>query len=213
MQNYKFGLFLFYIFYSFAFSESVVAQTLYIIGDSLTEGYGVSESDAYPRKLEQLLNKNYPKLRVVSGSISGATTAGATDRVKWFKQDKADEKIFLLALGGNDLLRGIPPESSYKNLKTAILEARSMSSLVVLAGMKVPKNYGTPYRKDFDTIYPKLAKDLSVPFIPFLLEGVGSIPAFNQPDGIHPNAQGHTKIATHVYEALLPLLEKRKQAK
>ncbi len=203
------------LFPSLVFLTSLVltpychSTTLFIIGDSLTAGFGVSPEESYPKQLETLLRKDFPTLNVVSGGISGATTAGGDSRVLWFKAHKDPTKIFLIALGGNDLLRGIKPEASFQNLKKAILAAKSLKGDVFVAGMKVPLNYGAEYRSRFESIYPKLSRELNVPLLPFLLEGIGGVPALNQSDGIHPNAEGHRRIAEHVAVFLRPYLSKR----
>ena len=181
-----------------------------ILGDSLTEGFGVDESDCYPALLEYKLNtemhsktgKNY---KVINGGISGSTTSGGVSRIEWFLRSKPD--FLILALGGNDGLRGIPVEKIKENLEKVVLAAKENGIPTLLAGMKIPPNYGLAYSLSFSQLFPTLADTFDIPLIPFLLEGVGGNPEMNLPDRIHPNARGHKLICEIVYQALSPILE------
>ena len=180
-----------------------------ILGDSLTEGYGVLESEAYPSLLEEKLNKELSprtnlRYKIVNGGISGATTSGGVSRIEWFLQAKPD--YLLVALGGNDGLRGIPVEEMKKNIDRILKAANQNDIPTMLAGMKIPPNYGPEYSAAFAQAFEDLAQKNEVPLIPFLLEGVGGNPDLNLPDRIHPNAQGHRTLCQTVYQSLAPNL-------
>jgi acyl-CoA thioesterase-1 len=180
------------------------AKTVLVVGDSLTEGYGLDPDDAFPAHMERLLRPQIAGIKVINGGISGSTTASAEQRVKWFAKTKAEVIVF--TLGANDGLRGVAVGESRKNLERAIRSARASGMKVLLAGMKLPLNYGRAYRQEFEAMYASLSKELQVPLLPFLLEGVGGVPAMNQADGIHPNKAGHQKIAENLVRALRPHL-------
>jgi len=188
------------------------AFKILILGDSLTEGYGVQESQAYPTLLEKRLNLEISphtamSYSVINGGITGSTSSGGVSRIQWFLQCKPD--LLLLALGGNDGLRGVPVKETRQNLRTILEKAQEHRITAVLAGMKIPPNYGPVYSEEFAEIFPSLADSLDIPLIPFLLEGVGGNPKFNLPDRIHPNPAGHKIISDlvfrHLSEELLPL--------
>ncbi|MDG0964947.1 MAG: arylesterase [Opitutales bacterium] len=177
-----------------------------IVGDSLTEGYGVSESEAYPFILEKKLNleskgglnKNF---QVINGGISGATTSGGVSRINWLLRSNPD--YLILALGGNDGLRGIPIEKIKENLSEIVVAAQKNNIPILLAGMKIPPNYGLEYSDSFTNLYSQVSREYNISLIPFLLEGVGGEPSMNLPDRIHPNPKGHEIIAKTVHEHLL----------
>ncbi len=174
------------------------------LGDSLTEGYGVAPEQSYPSLLERRLRQSgHAEARVVNAGISGSTTASAVSRLRW--QLKAKPDVVILALGANDGLRGLQIEETRKNLGEAIALARSRDVRVVLAGMKLPPNYGLDYTRRFEALFPALAQKHDVALIPFLLEGVAAKPELNLPDGIHPNAAGYQIVVENVLETLLSL--------
>lgn len=175
------------------------------LGDSLTEGYGVSKVKSYPEMAKSYLDKKGIAITVLNGSISGSTTASSLSRLKWFLKSKPD--LVFLALGANDGLRGIKVPESKKNLSDTIKAAKEAGIQVVIAGMMVPPNYGPDYGKAFRSMYPELAKEYKVPHLPFLLEGVAGEKKYNQEDGIHPNENGHEKMGKLVGEFLYPLLK------
>ncbi|MEM7583658.1 MAG: arylesterase [Acidobacteriota bacterium] len=175
------------------------------LGDSLTAGYGLSEAQAFPALIEAQLNQEERRARVVNAGISGDTTAGGLDRLDWLLQQQPD--ILMVCLGANDGLRGLSLESSQANLRSIITRAQERDIRVLLAGMLIPPNYGQDYTDRFAAIYPTLAKELGVPLIPFLLEGVAARPELNLPDGIHPTAEGQEIIASTVMPFLVPLIE------
>lgn len=178
-----------------------------MIGDSLTEGYNLSREQSYPFLVEQkLVAKGYSDLKVTNGGVSGATSASAISRLKWHLRSKEKWTVLILALGANDGLRGIDPSATKSNLLGAIKLAKENNIQVLLAGMKVPPNYGQDYAKKFETLFTDLAKQEKVPLIPFLLKDVGGEPSKNLPDGIHPNAEGYKIVADTVLSHLEPLL-------
>ena len=180
--------------------------TILILGDSLTEGYGIDEDLAYPTLLEKRLNHESNKgakrpYRIINGGISGSTTSGGVSRIDWFLRAKPD--FLILALGGNDGLRGIPVEKIKSNLIKVVKAAQSNTIPVLIAGMKIPPNYGLPYSEAFSKIFPQIAMEYDIPLLPFLLEGVGGNPKMNLPDRIHPNPDGHRVIAETVHNRLI----------
>lgn len=180
-------------------------KKILFLGDSLTEGYGVSKSLGYPQIAKNYLAEKGIQITVLNGSISGSTTASSTSRLKWFLKTKPD--LIFLALGANDGLRGIKVPESKKNLGKTIKLAKEANIKVVLAGMMVPPNYGPDYGKDFKAMYVDLSKEFKIPRLPFILKGVAGEKEFNQEDGIHPNEKGHKKIGVLVGEFLYPLLK------
>ncbi|PWU17489.1 MAG: arylesterase [Bdellovibrio sp.] len=177
-------------------------KTLVVLGDSLTEGYGVPRDKAFPALLEKMINDKSPapKWKVVNAGISGSTSASGPQRMAW--QLKGHPDLIILALGGNDGLRGFKVSETRKNLAETIRLARDQKVPVILAGMRMPPNYGMEYTKDFREIFPELAKDFGIPLIPFLLDKVAGIRELNQNDGIHPTEKGHELIAETVYKSI-----------
>ncbi len=184
----------------------VLAETrILALGDSLTEGFGVESTEAYPHLLEtKLKEKGYTNLKIINAGISGSTSASAVSRVKWYLRLKPE--IIILALGANDGLRGLSIVNMKRHLGAAIELARKRDIKVLLAGMQMPLNYGARYTMDFKNAFYELAEKNRVPLIPFLLEGVGGVPELNLPDGIHPNPAGHRIIMNNVLKYLEPLL-------
>lgn len=179
-------------------------KTLIFIGDSLTEGYGVNLSEAFPEVVRGRLTTQGHKVRVINGGISGSVSADADRRVRWYLKTKPD--VLILALGANDGLKGTPPETVKKNLAAAIDLAKSHQVKVLLCGIRLFTNFGPDYTKKFERIYHELAKEKGVPFIPFLLEDVALKKELNQSDGKHPNAKGHKLIGERVARELEKLL-------
>jgi len=176
-----------------------------ILGDSLTEGYGVSPDQAYPALLEKKLNASrlpgHPPYEVINGGVTGSTTSGGASRIDWYLKNPPD--YLVVALGGNDGLRGISPEESKKNLASILDQAKQRGVPAMLAGMKMPPNYGLDYRQSFENIFPELAREKKVPLLPFLLEEVGGRADMNLPDRIHPNPAGHKKICQTMHQHLI----------
>lgn len=180
---------------------SQTAQNLVIIGDSLTEGYGVNASQSYPALLENKIKQSGKNWKVSNHGISGSTSASALGRVKWILKNPPN--LVVLALGANDGLRGLKTEATQKNLDDAIKLLKEKNIKVILVGMKMPPNYRAgSYAKNFEAIYPALAKKHKIPLVPFMLEGVAGKPELNLKDGIHPNAKGHEIMAENIYKSL-----------
>lgn len=173
-------------------------QKIIFIGDSLTEGYGVSLDQAYPALIQEKAKADGKNWLLVNAGISGSTTASALSRVKW--QLKQKPSAIFLALGANDGLRGVPVKTSEANLASAIEAAQGAKVKIWLAGMKLPPNYGAQYTADFEKMFSRLAKKYHVPLLPFLLDKVAGRPELNQADGIHPNEKGHKILAETVYK-------------
>jgi acyl-CoA thioesterase I len=166
------------------------------LGDSLTAGYGLPESEAFPARLEAWLQRRGIAARVVNAGVSGDTTAGGLARLDWTLADKPD--LVILALGANDALRGIDPATVRANLDKMIQKIEAAGAKVLLLGMLAPPNWGEAYSKAFDRIFPDLARAHRVPLYPFLLEGVAMKPELNQADGLHPNAHGVVVLVDHI---------------
>lgn len=177
---------------------------LVILGDSLTEGLGVAKENTFAAVLQKKINESGKKWEVINSGISGATSASGPSRMKW--NLKAKPQMVIIALGANDGLRGLPIESTEKNLDQTIEIAEKEKIKVVIAGMLLPPNYGEAYSKKFKDLYQKISQKHKLKKIPFLLEGVAGNPEMNQDDGIHPNEKGHQKIAETVYQAIKDLL-------
>ncbi len=185
-------------------SFQLKAKTVLFLGDSLTEGYELSREEAFPALIEKALKPKYADLKVVNGGVSGATTASGLKRLNWYVKAKPD--IMVLALGANDGLRGMNLTESEKNLDDIIKKALDQKIKVLLVGMKMPTNYGEPYRSNFEKLFPALAKKHKLPLVPFLLEGVAGDTKLNISDGIHPNPEGHKVMARLIQKHLEPLL-------
>jgi acyl-CoA thioesterase-1 len=170
----------------------------------LTEGFQLEKEDAFPSVIEKNLKPKHPDLKVINGGVSGATSVSGLKRLGWYVKARPD--IIVLALGSNDGLRGMDLKETEKNLSLVIEKAQSENIKILLVGMKMPTNYGEPYRSNFEKLFPALAKKYKVPLVPFLLEEVGGNPKLNISDGIHPNPEGHKIMAKTVQKALEPLL-------
>ena len=180
------------------------AATVLFLGDSLTEGHELAKEDAFPAVIERTLKPKHPDLKVVNGGASGATSASGLKRLDWYVKAKPD--IMVLAFGANDGLRGMNLKESEKNLESIIEKAKGQKIKVIMVGMKMPTNYGEPYRTNFEKLFGNLAKKYDLPLVPFLLEGVAGNPKLNISDGIHPNPEGHKIMAKTVLKYLEPLL-------
>ena len=178
---------------------------IFCLGDSLTAGYGVAEEFNYPTRLQRIYDQERPgQIKVINAGVSGSTTTGAYDRLKFALRAKPD--IVVLALGANDGLRGKDLPQVKKNLIKTIELAQENKIQVLLVGMKIPPNYGKAYSEAFEAIYPELARRYKLALVPFMLEGVAGRPELNQPDGIHPLAEGYQPVTQLIHRALAPLL-------
>lgn len=182
-------------------------KVILFFGDSLTAGYGIELEEAFPaltQKRIDSLNLNYT---IVNSGLSGETTAGGLNRLNWVLNQKVD--VFVLELGANDGLRGIPLNETSSNLQAIInlVKKKNIDTRIVLAGMQIPPNMGPEYTKEFREIFPKLAKENNIPLVPFLLENVAGNPELNLEDGIHPTAEGHQIVMENVWLVLSEVLK------
>ena len=177
-------------------------KTILFFGNSLTAGYGVDPSEAFPALIQNKIDSLKLNYKVINAGVSGETSAGGNSRVNWILRQPVD--IFVLELGGNDGLRGIPLTETRKNLQAIIdkLKAKYPEVKLVLAGMQIPPNMGQQYTTEFKNIYTGLAAKNGIPLIPFLLQGVGGEVKLNQQDGVHPTAEGHKIVAENVWNVL-----------
>ena len=187
-------------------SGSAAARTAQILafGDSLTAGFGLPRDQSFPAQLERRLRADGIDVRVINGGQSGDTTAGGRARLDWSLADKPD--LVILELGANDMLRGINPATVRANLNAMIEKIKASGAKLLLAGMRATPNWGEKYQKDFDRIYPELARTHDVALYPFFLDGVAMDPELNQPDGLHPNERGVAMIVERVAPRVADLL-------
>jgi len=182
-------------------------KTILCFGDSITAGYGLDDiNDAYPGVIQSKIDSLQLDYEVVNSGLSGETSAGGLSRINWILNQDID--IFLLELGANDGLRGIPLSETRSNLENIIkaVQAKDTDITIVLAGMELPPNMGQDYISEFRTIFSDLATSYNLPFIPFILNEVGGVKELNQADGIHPTVEGHQIVANNVWQVLQPLL-------
>ena len=183
-------------------------KVILFYGDSLTAGYGLSTEEAFPALVEKKLNKTRKVAKVVNAGLSGETSAGGLTRLDWVIRQHVD--VFVLELGANDGLRGLPLEQTQKNLQRIIdkVKAKFPAVKIIIAGMMVPPNMGPEYTANFRKIFPELARKNNATLIPFLLQDVAGNEKLNLGDGIHPNPEGHKIVAENVVKVLEPLLAK-----
>jgi len=177
-------------------------KTILFFGNSLTAGYGIDPSQAFPALIQNKIDSLKLNYNVINAGVSGETSAGGNGRIDWILRQPID--VFVLELGGNDGLRGIPLAETKKNLQAIIdkVKAKYPDAKIILAGMQIPPNMGQDYTGEFKKIYPELAAKNKISLIPFLLQGVGGDPKLNQDDGIHPNVQGAKIVAENVWKVL-----------
>lgn len=184
-------------------------KRIVILGDSITAGYGLDLSQAYPALIQQKLAQAKLPFIIVNAGVSGDTTAGGLRRVAWALSKGAD--VLIIALGGNDGLRGISPNETKKNLLGIVKKARLKYPAIktIIAGMQMPDNMGSEFTERFKKLFPQIATASNSYLIPFLIEGVGGDENLNQADGIHPTAEGQKVVAQNVWKILLPLITKK----
>lgn len=180
--------------------------TIVALGDSLTAGYGVAPHEAYPALLEAALRREGYRYRVLNAGVSGDTSAGGLRRVDWVLRSRPE--VAIVALGANDGLRGLPVPAMRENLERIVRRFQEAGARVLLAGMRIPPNYGADYAREFAAAFPAVARSTGARLMPFLLKGVAANPALNQADGIHPNGAGHGAIADRLLTHLKPLLRR-----
>ncbi|KXZ31017.1 arylesterase [Leptospira santarosai] len=197
-------------FFASIYSESNVPKIrILFFGDSLTAGLGLgSPEEAFPALVEKELSKNGIPAQAINAGMSGDTTSGGLARLDWAMSSGFD--LFVLELGANDSMRGISPDQTEKNLKEIVVRVRKKNPKVkiLLVGMKTFPNLGKEYRKKFEAVFPKIAKEERIPLVPFFLDGVAGIKKLNQKDGIHPTAEGHRILAKNLFPFVQKILNK-----
>lgn len=192
----------------FFFTLSANAQKkIVILGDSLTEGYGVAQTAAFPALLQKKIDADQLNWKVISSGSSGSTSASGLQRMKWIAKDKPD--VVLVLLGSNDGLRGLKVEETEKNLNETIEWAKKNNIKVALGQLHVPPNYGKDYEKKFSTVYTKVATKNKIQLAPFLLEKVAGQKDLNLADGIHPNEKGHQIVAENLYPFIKKMISEK----
>jgi acyl-CoA thioesterase-1 len=181
-------------------------KNIVFFGNSITAGYGLDLTEAFPARIQDKLDSMGLPYTVVNAGVSGETSSGGNSRIDWILKQPVD--IFVLELGGNDGLRGIPVSETKKNLQSIIdkVRAKNPQVKIIIAGMQIPPNMGKTYTSEFRTMYPELAKKNNTALVPFILEGVGGVARLNLDDGIHPTAEGHRILADNVWSVLQPML-------
>ena len=183
------------------------APTILFLGDSLTEGYDLQPIYGYPAQLQKLFANDGKKINIINGGISGDTSSGGLRRLKFYVAENKNIDVLFIALGSNDGLRGLDTANLEKNLKEIIEIGISAKMEIILAGMKVPQNYGKEYSQDFEQVFSSLSKQYSLHFIPFLLKDVAGNPKYNLDDNIHPNMEGYKVIANNIYPTLKKIVK------
>ncbi|MEP7233587.1 MAG: arylesterase [Ginsengibacter sp.] len=186
--------------------SSAKMKTIVFFGNSLTAGYGVDPTEAYPALIQNIIDSLKLNYKVINAGVSGETSAGGNGRIDWILRQPVD--VFVLELGGNDGLRGIPLSETKKNLQAIIDKVKSKypSAKIMLEGMQIPPNMGQQYATEFKNIYPELATKNNIALLHFLLKNVGGDPKLNQQDGIHPTPEGHKIVAQNVWDVLKGIL-------
>jgi len=184
----------------------VKKKMIVFFGNSLTAGYGLSPSQAFPAVIQKKIDSLGLPYQVINAGVSGETSSGGKTRIDWILKQPVD--IFVLELGANDGLRGIPLSATRKNLQDIVdkVIAKNPNTKLLFAGMQIPPNMGQTYTTEFRNIYTELAEKNKMILVPFLLEGVGGEPKFNQEDGIHPTAEGHRIVAENLWRSLQKML-------
>ena len=180
-------------------------EKLVLFGDSLMSGYGLTKKHHLSIVLEKQLKKDGLDIKVINGSVSGSTSSGGLNRVNWSLSEPGIGLI-IIGLGANDILRGIQPDETERNLEQIINIVINKKIKIILAGMIAPDTHGEKYKKEFDNIYPKLSKKYNLPLIPFILEGVALNPKLNQKDGIHPNEDGTLKVSETIKKSIINII-------
>jgi len=191
----------------FLCAAAPVTKTVLFLGDSITAGYGVDPSQAYPAIIQNRIDARGWRFKVINAGQSGDTSAGGLSRLEWLLKNRID--ILVLELGANDGLRGLPVESTKKNLQAIIDRTRKRYPQVkiIIAGMKLPPNWGRDYNRRFEGMFSELAKKNKTALIPFVLEGVGGMRNLNLSDAIHPTPEGHKLVAANVWKVLEPVIK------
>jgi acyl-CoA thioesterase-1 len=194
-------------------TSSATRGRVVVLGDSITAGYGLSPAQAYPALMQARIDAAGLPFEVVNAGISGDTTSGGLRRIDWALGRSAE--VLIVALGGNDGLRGVPPKQTAANIAGIIQRARAKvpGIAVIVAGMQMPGNMGRDFVEEFRALFPRVAREHGAALVPFLLEGVGGVAKLNQPDLIHPTAEGQKRIAENVWPVLEKVLRERSVAR
>jgi acyl-CoA thioesterase I len=197
---------------SVAAANGAERPAVVFLGTSLTAGYGLEPEEAYPALLQKRIDSAGLNYRVVNAGVSGETSAGARRRIDWLLREPV--RVLVIETGANDGLRGLSADSLRANIQAMLDRARALKPAprLVLVGMRIPPNYGQAYSRQFETIYPELAKANGAELVPFLLQDVGGVAVLNQPDGVHPTAQGQRRMAETVWRVLEPMLREAEKA-
>ena len=187
--------------------KKAATKTILAVGDSLTAGFGLVEEEAYPALLEKKLQADGHPYRVINAGVSAETSSGTLSRLEWLLTQNPD--IVILETGANDGLRGIDPQVAENNIREILKVLKDRDIVVLLAGMKMVRNLGPQYVARFNALYPRLAEEHEVIFMPFFLEGVAMVSGLNQADAIHPNRAGYEKIVGNIYPYVLQAIKKR----
>ncbi|HMI55217.1 MAG TPA: arylesterase [Gemmatimonadaceae bacterium] len=187
-------------------TQTLRTPVILFFGTSLTAGYGLEPSQAFPSLIEKRALEEGVPIKVVNAGLSGETTAGSARRIDWVLRAPAD--LVVIESGANDALRGLSPDAARANLERVIAAVRQKQprAKIVLIQMEAPPNYGVAYTRSFRSIYPAVAQNENIPLLPFLLSGVAGIARLNQPDGVHPNLSGERIVADNVWTALKPIV-------
>jgi acyl-CoA thioesterase-1 len=194
------------VFMGFGVSMTAAPKTILFFGDSLTAGYGLSESQAYPALIQAKLNQDHLDWKVINAGVSGDTTQTGLNRLAWALRSKPDWVV--VALGANDGLRGLPVAQMRHNLIEIIRQAQKSGAKVAFMGIRIPINYGVRYETQFIAAIDAVAHETNVPYLPFFIQDVAAKKEFNQADGVHPNAAGQKRVAARVYGFIKPLVTK-----
>ncbi len=186
--------------------KSLRTPVVIFFGTSLTAGFGLDQSQAFPALIEKLAAADGTPIKAVNAGQSGETSAGALRRIAWVLRTPAD--AIVIETGANDALRGLDPDSARSNIAQVIAAVRKAQPMakIVLVGMEAPPNYGQAYTRRFRGVYSGVAKDERIPLVPFLLDGVAGVARLNQPDGVHPNAAGAKIVAANIWKSISPLV-------
>ena len=200
------------LLFNFLTAAAPRPKLILFLGDSVTAGYGLEPSQAYPALIQEKIEAKRWQFKTINAGQSGDTSAGGLNRLDWLLRSRVD--VLVLELGANDGLRGLPVETTKNNLQAIIDRTKSKypDAKIILAGMKVPPNMGGDYGKKFEAMFTELAKKNQTGLIPFVLQGVGGVRELNLPDGIHPTAKGHEIVAANVWKVLEPVLRRLNEA-
>ena len=188
-------------------ASAAETQRILMLGDSLTAGYGLGPGDGLVDQLQKRADDTGLSVRFINAGVSGDTTKGGLARLDWALAEGADKAV--VALGGNDMLRGLSPADSFQNLRGILERLRQDNIEVLLAGMLAPANMGAEYQTDFDALYPALAEEFDVIYMPFFLQDVALVPRLNQPDGLHPNREGVAIMVDNMMPYIAALVAKQ----